>query len=104
MLDAETNRLVRQAIRERRLVRFELHGLVRIAEPHDYGVKNNTPQLLVYQVGGASRSGRLPNWRRINLLEVSGLTILDQRFGGGRSTPTGKHSEWDELLMRVGSA
>ena len=40
------------AIDNKRLIEFEYQGRLRIAEPHDYGIINNTKKLLIYQVRG----------------------------------------------------
>ena len=101
---SETDALIRRAIGERRLVRFSYHGRLRIAEPHDYGTRGGAEQLLVYQVAGESRSGRLPSWRRVAIAEMSGLTLLERTFAGGREVPSGAHSRWDELFLRVAPA
>ncbi len=90
---------VRQAIRERRLLEFWLHGLHRVAEPHLYGRHKGVVQLLVYQVRGESRSGGLPSWRRVDLAEVSGLRLLDEGFEAKRLT--GLPAGWDEVLAVV---
>jgi hypothetical protein len=87
------------AIEERRLIRFSYDGRSRIAEPHDYGVRNGAAQLLVYQIGGESRSGGLPQWRLVKLSGVSGVELLDERFAGSRDA--GQHNEWDQLFARV---
>lgn len=92
--------LVRQAIGERRLIEFRLHGLLRIAEPHLYGLHKGVPQLLVYQVGGESKSGGLPHWRRIGLQDVSGLKILEENFRGSRR-PAQRPAGWDKILVLV---
>lgn len=92
--------LIRQAIRERRLVEFSLHGLHRVAEPHLYGIHRGSAQMLVYQVRGASRSGGLPYWRRIELAQVTGLRLLEEHFEATRletDQPTG----WDQILAVV---
>lgn len=94
------DKLVCQAIQERRLVEFSLHGLPRIAEVHLYGTHKGIQQMLVYQVGGASKSGGLPHWRRAALEEVSGLRLLDQHFTETRlseSHPAG----WDSVFLIV---
>ena len=94
------DKVVGQAIQERRLVEFSLHGLLRIAEVHLYGTHNGAPQMLVYQVGGASKSGGLPHWRRVALEEVSGLRLLDEGFTGARLSephPAG----WDSVFLIV---
>lgn len=93
---------IRQAISEKRLTEFMYQGFQRIAEIHIYGVKDGVRQILVYQVRGQSKSGRLPNWRRVNLREVTGLRLLNETFTGRRANPSGEHSEWDQKLALVG--
>lgn len=82
-------------------MRFSSHGCVRVAEPHDYGVRRGVEQLLVYQLRGQSRSGRLPNWRFIVVSEMADIEVLDDRFPGGREAPSGEHARWDQLYLRV---
>jgi hypothetical protein len=101
-MNPEDDATIRTAITQRRLLRFSLHGCVRIAEPHDYGIRKGEIQLLVYQVDGESRSGKLPNWRWVVLAQASGFTLLDQTFDGGRAVPSGKHNPWQTLFLRVG--
>jgi TDG/mug DNA glycosylase family protein len=92
---------IREAIAGRHLVSFELDGLPRIGEPHDYGVKDSVPRLLFYQVGGKSSSGKPLGWREALIAKVSGMKILDQRFAGTRPAPSGRHKRWDKLLASV---
>lgn len=94
------DQLICLAIRERRLIEFWLHGFKRVAEPHLYGVHRGVRQLLVYQTGGGSRSGRLPAWRRVDLNEVLQLTLLDTRFPGRRLAAR-RHTDWDQILEVV---
>ena len=98
---SKADRAIRKAIAEKRLIEFALHGLFRIAEPHDYGVRNGSIQLLVYQVGGKSQSGGLPDWRWVKVAEMSELKLLKATFDGNRQAPSGRHSAWDELYLRV---
>jgi len=100
-MDPETDRLIRTAIAQMRLVRFRLGGLLRIAEPHDYGIMKGTLRLFVFQVGGESRSGRLPDWRLVTLAEASAFELLDRTFSGRRPAPSGKHQHWDRLFASV---
>jgi hypothetical protein len=100
----EVDRIIRQAIAERRLIRFWLDGRERVAEPHDYGIRQGAVHLLVYQVGGSSKSGSLPDWRWVKLARATGFELLDQRFAGGRDMPTGRHAAWDRLFLRVESS
>ena len=93
--------LIRQAIAEKKLMEFRYQGYARIAEPQIYGRKGGVRQLLVYQLRGESRSGRLPGWRRVDLPGISGLRILDETFAGRRDNPSGEHSPWDETFAIV---
>lgn len=93
--------LIRQAITEKKLVEFQYQDYTRIAEPHVYGRKSGVAQLLIYQVRGGSSSGRLPNWRRVDLPQVSGFKILTETFAGPRPYPSGEHSSWDETFAVV---
>jgi hypothetical protein len=93
--------MIRRAIAGKKLLRFTLDGAERLAEPHDYGIRNGVPQLLVFQIGGASRSGGLPDWRWVDLSRAAGFEILDQTFPGSRAAPSGKHARWDRLFARV---
>lgn len=93
--------LIKTAIAEKRLLEFYYHGLHRVAEPHVLGINGGIKQLLAYQVRGQSSSGGLPEWRRFDLPEISGLSILDETFPGRRPTPSGKHSKWDYQIAVV---
>jgi hypothetical protein len=92
--------LLRMAIEQTRLIRLLYRNKVRIVEPHDYGIHNGSVKLLAYQVGGAS-SGRLPNWRWMEVDLISDVHLLDRTFPGGRPGPSGKHHVWDTLFVRV---
>jgi len=100
----EVDGILRRAIAERRLIRFWLAGHERIAEPHDYGIKNGAVHILVFQVGGTSGSGSLPDWRWVRLAHATGFELLDQRFAGGREIPSGRHAAWEQLFLRVDPA
>jgi hypothetical protein len=97
---SKVDEILRTAIEHRRLIRLLYLNKDRIVEPHDYGVHQGTVKLLAYQVGGSS-SGRLPNWRWMQVDLISDIRLLDQTFPGGRPTPSGKHQKWDKLFIRV---
>lgn len=104
MPSSQNERLVQQAIRDRQLIAFSLHGLDRIAEPHDLGERAGTLKLLIYQLRGASRSGRLPDWRLVNVDQIVDLRILPENFAGGRGDETSQRHPWDRLIARVAPA
>ena len=97
------DKAIRTAIADKRLVSFELDGLPRVGEPHDYGISNGVPQLFFYQVGGKSSSGAPVGWRTAVLSKVSGMTILERQFAGSRPAPSGRHKKWDKLIASVSS-
>ena len=55
----EPNRLLWEAIEQRRVIRFLYHGKERIVEPHDHGIRNGSVQLLAGRLP-APTAGRLP--------------------------------------------
>jgi hypothetical protein len=100
-MNASLDQLLLEAIRTRHLIRFRYKGQERIAEPHDYGIQNETVRLFCYQVGGHS-SGRLPGWRMFDVLEMRECELLQREFAGNRETLSGSHLRWDKIFLRVG--
>jgi hypothetical protein len=96
----EVDKALRAAIAGRRLVNFSYQGRPRKAEPHDYGINKGKVRLFCYQVSGESRSGKLPDWRLLEVPDISGLEITDESFPGPRNV-SGAHIEWDELFASV---
>jgi hypothetical protein len=92
---------VRRAIADHHFVAFTYGSARRIAEPHVYGLKSGKRQLLVYQVAGESRSGGLPNWRRVDLAKVRDLRVIDERFKSRRRVPIGGREGFDLVLAGV---
>ena len=98
--NSKTDKLIRRAIAEKRLVRFVYQDKERIAEPHDYGQIKGTDRLFCYQLRGES-TGRLPNWRLVDVPGIEGLEILDEKFAGSRGAAYDKHLTWDKIYARV---
>lgn len=93
--------LLKTAIANKQLLTFTYDGLDRIVEPHVYGVTNGISEVLVYQTGGQSSSGNLPNWRRMKIDKISNMQILNEHFTGPRPYPSGKHSSFDTVIAVV---
>jgi len=89
-----------EAISTHHQISFTYQGKPRIAEPHDYGMRNGRARLLSYQIGGQSSSGRLPNWRMVDVNKMSDFKALEETFAGNR--PAKQHYQWDKLFIRVG--
>jgi len=65
-----------------------------------YGNFDGVEHVLVYQVGGESRSGKLPDWRRFKVSDMRDVRMLDEHF----SPPpiaTSRHMRWDVVFVRV---
>jgi hypothetical protein len=91
-----------RAINEKRLIEFVYKtGPLRIAEPHDYGIRNGVESLLAFQVGGESRSGTPHGWKRFDVESIQQLCVLDRHFPGTRADASQHHRVWDTLFARV---
>jgi WYL domain-containing protein len=99
-VDQKLDQLLRNAIQNKRLIRFVYKNNERIVEPHDYGIQNGIVRLFCWQVGGKS-SSRIPGWRMIDVDGMQNCEMLDQYFAGNREIATGKHHRWDEVFIRV---
>jgi hypothetical protein len=94
--------IIRNAIASKDLIEFTYHGYQRIAEPHVYGIKDGKRQILVYQIGGLTSSGRIPDWRRISLDETSGLRVVKgEKFMGQRENKSSDYDDWDTIIAAV---
>jgi hypothetical protein len=100
-VDQNLDKLLRQAIHERRLIEFVLDGYRRVGEPHDYGIIKQEPRLFFYQTGGQSRSKSALGWRWASLPKIAQLKILNKGFAGPRPAPSGRHIQWDVLIATV---
>jgi hypothetical protein len=73
------------AIRRRSLVMFEYGDLIRVVEPHRFGVNSAGHEMLSgWLRAGYSRSDPAGGWRNYLLSDVSALQVLDAPFAGPR--------------------
>ena len=93
---------LRTAIAEQRLIQFDYDGSTRVAEPHDYGLRESLPRALVYQRRKAGRPGpRVVGWRDLFLSKMSNWEVLAETFPGSRGDTHRHHYTWDVLYARV---
>ena len=93
---------LRFAIANKRLIQFTYDSALRVAEPHDYGVRDGTPRLLAYQRQKAGRKDpRVRGWRWLDISRIETCTVLDESFAGTRETAGQQHHRWDILYARV---
>lgn len=95
------NQQIFDAIDTKKIIEFDYKGHHRVGEPHIYGRTSGVEQILLYQTGGSSSSGGLPEWRRFDLVGITGLDVSENEFAGPRPTPSGRHSKWDEIFIIV---
>ena len=73
------------AIRRRSLVMFEYGDLIRVVEPHRFGINSAGHEMLSgWLRAGYSRSDPAGGWRNYLLSDVSALQVLDAPFAGTR--------------------
>jgi hypothetical protein len=74
-----------EAIRGRRLLMFAYKDLVRVVEPHVYGLTSEGNELLNgWMRPGYSRTSPEGGWRNWRVDEISHLTLLPDGFDGPR--------------------
>jgi hypothetical protein len=73
------------AIARRSLVMFEYGDLIRVVEPHRFGVNSAGHEMMSgWLRAGYSRSDPAGGWRNYLLTDVSALQVLDAPFAGTR--------------------
>ena len=73
------------AIRRRSLVMFEYGDLIRVVEPHRFGINSAGHEMLSgWLRAGYSRSDPAGGWRNYLVRDVSALQVLDAPFAGTR--------------------
>jgi hypothetical protein len=73
------------AITRRSLVMFEYGDLIRVVEPHRFGVNGaGHPMLSGWLRAGYSRSDPAGGWRNYLLRDIKALQLLDAPFAGTR--------------------
>ncbi len=78
-------KIICQAIEEKKLLRLTYDGYERVVEPHLLGQKRTgNDALSAWQVGGYSKSNRQPPWRNYLLHRISHAEIIDQTFEQAR--------------------
>jgi hypothetical protein len=93
---------LRFAIVNKRLIRFTYEAAVRVAEPHDYGVRDGVPILLAFQREKAGRKDQhARGWRWLDLSKILDCSVLEDSFSGTRETAGQQHHHWDVLYARV---
>ena len=90
------------AIRRRSLVMFEYGDLIRVVEPHRFGVNSAGHEMLSgWLRAGYSRSDPAGGWRNYLLSDVSALQVLDAPFAGSRPGYAAHDSRMREVYCEL---
>ena len=74
-----------EAIKLKRIIRFNYSGGLRTVEPFCHGVSTAGNEVLRgYQTSGDSESGDPVGWKLFRVSEISNLTITNELFSGTR--------------------
>ena len=87
------DKLLRQAIQERRVIEFRYHGEHRILEPYRLGVDGGRLRLMGWQ----ARKG----WRSFHADEMQDLELTDRTFLDPREGYTRGDPRMDRILAEV---
>ena len=82
---------IRRAIAERRLLEIRYKRVVRLMEPHDYGVIDGTERLLTFQLRGPDSGKGAVGWRLLDVVKLESCVVTDQTFAGSRGQSHQQH-------------
>jgi hypothetical protein len=69
------------AVHDRAVLEFEYNGHHRVVQPSAHGLNlKGNESLRGYQIGGSSRSGRMPPWRMFKVAQIQGLILTGDTF------------------------
>ena len=98
----DIRQLLCTAISRRSLVMFEYGDLIRVVEPHRFGVNSAGHEMLSgWLRAGYSRSDPAGGWRNYLLTELSALQVLDAPFAGTRPGYTGHDPRMREVFCEL---
>jgi hypothetical protein len=90
------------AITRRSLVMFEYGDLIRVVEPHRFGVNSaGHPMLSGWLRAGYSRSDPAGGWRSYLVSDIKALQLLDAPFAGTRPGYAAHDSRMREVFCQL---
>jgi hypothetical protein len=90
------------AIRRHSLVMFEYGDLIRVVEPHRFGINSAGHEMLSgWLRAGYSRSDPAGGWRNYLVRDVAALQVLDAPFAGTRPGYVGHDSRMREVYCEL---
>lgn len=96
------NQIIIQAIKMRTKLTFSYHGHPRQVDPYIYGIDTKGHiALLVYQTGGSSASGRIPEWRIFHESGISQLRSAGTQFAKKLLTGATKKDSFATIFAEI---
>ena len=75
------NHVICEAIRDRKLLQFDYHGLQRVVAPYCHGISTRGAEVLrAVQVRGSSKSGGLGFGKLWTVADMKNATVLSESF------------------------
>ena len=75
------NKIIIEAINNKRLLGFVYNGKNRVVEPYMLGVSTKgNDTLSAYQIDGGSNSSKDLSWRQFVINDIERLNLLDETF------------------------
>ncbi len=75
-----TEKIIDDAISEKKTITFVYSGYRRTVEPHHYGKFGSSQQLHGYLINGGSKSDKIPGWRNFKIEKIEKLAKNDEIF------------------------
>lgn len=90
--------IICEAIKTKKLLQFRYDNRIRVVEPHLLG-RNSAGHdaLSAYLVRGYTESDSRPFWRLYLVLEMKGLSVLDESF----AEPRKGYNPKDKRMVRI---
>jgi hypothetical protein len=93
------------AIQRRSLIMFEYGDLIRVVEPHRFGVNSAGHEMLSgWLRAGYSRSDPAGGWRNYLIHDISALQVLDAPFLGARPGYVAHDPRMREVFCELASS
>ena len=97
--------LICDAIRGRKLLMYEYGGLIRVVEPHLYGVNAAGDALLSgWLRPGYSRNDPQGGWRSWRVDRIHSAQLLDQQFDGPRPGYNPRDPRMERVVCALSAA
>lgn len=104
-MDASTLRAqLCQAIARRSLIMFQYADLIRVVEPHRFGINSAGNEMLSgWLLAGYSRSDPQGGWRNYLMTDIHDFQLLDAPFASARPGYAAEDTRMREVYCQLGA-